>query len=309
MQKQDAAALQQTERRLHRYLWGAGLAGLGIWAGVLGVSATYGFDKDSTFHSIFVALGNAGLTLAVGGVMGGYIKRMFDRIEEGRAASQKAIARQEKLRAEEVSFHQGVLSDFKRVYDIVEHARLLIDAHKSAKTYGEQVRALPDAIIILHNIKRALEHDKSPIRDEVRETAQVLIRFLKQITSEFQEHYLMVSRLQSQDEANNRLKRALAAETTQEPPAEISALAWAEIRKLPRLLVLRHDCPYIDEDVVDTDLEALRAEASGWFGDAAVPDKAGALLRRKYEVLFLDHLDQVSQSLRDQIGVLLKQAD
>lgn len=305
MGQQDIVALKKTERTLHRYLWGAGLAGLAIWGGVFATTWAYGMDKDTTVHAILVDLGKAGLTLAIGGVIGGYIKRLFDRIEDGREAFQKSMAKQEALQAEKIAFHQNILSDFKRVYDIVEHARLLIDAHKSAKTYGEQVRGLPDAIIILHNIKRALEHDKGPMKDEIRETAQTTISFLKKITSEFQAHYLNISRLQSQDEANNRVSREEAARTTRKPPTEISALAWTEIRRLPRLLILRHDCPYIAEDVAAEDLQALRAEAEseGWYENAHdVPQDAPTLLRRKYEVQFLEHIDNISQKLREHIG-------
>ena len=58
--------------------------------------------------------------------------------------------------SEKLNFYRNILSDFKSVYDRVEKARLLIEAHRTAITYGEQMRELIGGVVTLHNIKRAL---------------------------------------------------------------------------------------------------------------------------------------------------------
>ncbi len=293
-------------QRLQRLIKMAFLGGLSVWAVCLAGSWYFAIDKDSAFHGLILNLGNASLAIAVGGVLGGYLKRLFDRIEHAREARIAARAKAEAVRAEEITFFRNTLAAFKQVYDIVEHVRLLLDAHKSAKTYGEQVRSLPDAIIILHNITRALHHETGEPLPELREPIQKMIHFLKGITNEFQENYLRISRLQSQDEANNRYSRDQAAKSTRELPEDLTAMAWTEIRKLSCIKVLRHDCPYIHNDVTEQELSMLRLEAQTWPERKETDwdrnqSEAHRLLRQKYEFLFLTHIDHVSQLLRDRI--------
>ena len=300
------------EQRLHWLIWLAGGGGALVWLACLASAYYFAIDKDSAVYGLWLNLGSASLTIAVGGVIGGYVKRVFDRIEHAREDRQKLRAKTEALRAEDVAFFKNTLASFKQVYDIVEHVRLLLDAHKSAKTYGEMVRSLPDAIIILHNVKRALHHETGAPLPEIVEPIGNMIRFLKALTSEFQLNYLRISRLQSQDEANNRISREKAAATTRDLPDDLTAMAWDEIRKLSCIMVLRHDCPAIHEDLKGKELDALRAEAQAWpereYAEHELKlSEAHRLLRRKYEVLFLDHIDEVSRILRERIDEKLRE--
>lgn len=297
----------EAEIRLTQWLWRAFFGGLLAWGGAAWAAWYFGIESKNTLHTLITGLGTAGLTVSVGGVAGGFIKGIFDRIEDEREA-QKARADAAKIkRQDNITFLRSVLDDIKKVHDIVEHARLLIDAHKSAKTYGEQVRSLPDAIIILHNVRRALDYETGPA-PKLDTHIQAMIGFLKSITGEFQTRYITVSRLQSQDEANNRLLRAEAAKGDRKAPKDVTQMAWDEIKTFDCLKVLRHDCPFISKDVKQEELDALRGEAEtgGWFKPdvleaVAQKDLAATLLRRKYEILFLDHVDDASRALREHI--------
>lgn len=297
----------EAEIRLTQWLWRACLGGIFVWLASLWAAWYFEIDSATALHALTVNIGTAGLTIAVGGVLGGFVRRIFDRIESERAEVKARTEAAKARREDNIVYLRSILDDIKRVYDIVEHARLMIDSHKSARTYGEQVRALPDAIIILHNIKRALAYDTRPAPD-LNEPIQLMIRFLKKLTGEFQARYITVSRLQAQDEANNRLLRAEAAKGDRKAPEDVTQMAWDEIRTFPCLRVLRHDCPFIAEDVTTCEVDALRAEAEAgaWFSQSALAaikteETAFRLLRRKYEVLFLDHVDAASAALRDNI--------
>lgn len=201
----------------------AGLAGMGIWYGVLRYSATL-----ETTPKLIESLGTAGLSLAFGAVLGGLIKLLFDAWTDRRAA-----------RASDLAFYDQLMMDFKFVYNTVERARFLIAAHQSAKTYGEQMRALPDAIIVLHNVRRATRQGFPDLYDELNIPIRCCIFSLKCLTTEFRQRYLQVSRLQSQDEENNKQRRAAIASGAlpQDVPTH-SARAWSRISTFEALAPL-----------------------------------------------------------------------
>lgn len=71
---------------------------------------------------------NAGaITLFFGGFLGGMLKVLIDEVV---AAKQR--------REDAAEFVANVLADLKSVYDQVARAKILIPAHKSVKTYGDQ---------------------------------------------------------------------------------------------------------------------------------------------------------------------------
>lgn len=201
----------------------AGVSGMGVWWAVYQYSLT-----QTTTPKLIEAVGTAGLSLAFGGVLGGVIKVLFDAWTDRRAA-----------RASELAFYDQLLMDFKSVYHTVESARFLIAAHQSAKTYGEQMRQIPDAIITLHNVRRATRQGFPELYEDLEGPIYFCIKFLKDLTTEYRVKYLHVSRLQSQDEAINKLRREEIAKGTQ--PRDLprsSATAWAEIRKFEQLAPL-----------------------------------------------------------------------
>ncbi|WP_299047904.1 hypothetical protein [uncultured Tateyamaria sp.] len=205
-------------------LW-IGLAfvgGLAIWATVFWLT-----NGGEDGPRLLVAVGTAGLSLAFGGVLGGVIKKLFDAWNTRKTALD--------ARTEYIA---QLMEDFKTVYNMVERARFLILAHQSAKTYGEQMRDLPDAIILLHNIKRATRQGFPNLYKDLEGPIFFCTVFLKALVEEYRDDYYPISKKQSQDEADNKVTRALIAEGTKDRDAEIVQSAWAEIRDLTCLKVL-----------------------------------------------------------------------
>src|SRR5690349_16322032 len=96
-------------------------------------------------NALLLELGKSGLTLSLVTAVGGLLQWILKSRDSKR-----------EVEKETQNFYRNVLSDLKSVYDKVEKARLLIQAHRSAKTYGEQMRELIEGVVILHNVKRAL---------------------------------------------------------------------------------------------------------------------------------------------------------
>ena len=233
--------------------------GMGLWF------AIYWATKDwEDAPDLLISLGNAGLTLAFGGILGGLVRLLFDAWAD-RAAHRDATQ----------TFYRNILNDLKSVYDDVERVRLLVEAHKSAKTYGAQMRALPDAITRLRNIKRALEPGFETLKDELEPVLVEMIEFLDDLMAEFRDNYLEVSRLQSLDEAINRQRRdAAAKDPAQAGTLQISARAWARIETLEKLKILRQAQ---SRDENDPDFKAYKAAFLRHL------DKASAILRARLE--------------------------
>src|SRR6266581_1252696 len=101
------------------------------------------------------ALQTGAVTLLYGAVFGGFVKVLLDDLDRIRAQ-----------RAERAQFISNMLTDLKAVYDRVERARSLILAHRSALTYGNEMRDLIEARVKLLNVLRALEGDprSTPLR-------------------------------------------------------------------------------------------------------------------------------------------------
>lgn len=207
------------------FLWitCAFVVGLALWAAVY-----WHTNGGEDGPQLLVAVGSAGLALAFGGVLGGIVKKLFDAWDDRKTAIEAQNA-----------YYTQLLEDFKTVYNTVERGRFLITAHKSAKTYGERMRTLPDAVILLHNVKRATQQGFPDLYEGLEGPIFFCTRFLKGLIEEYRDHYLDVSRLQSQDEADNKLTRERIAKRQPDDDArDLSHSAWDRLLELPRLGML-----------------------------------------------------------------------
>jgi hypothetical protein len=240
------------------------LLGLGLWGAMLALT----YDEPSP-NALLVHLGETGATLAVLTVLGALVRQVFlERDNAQRRREQEGHERRQKEEAR-LEFIRNLLSDFKSVYDRVESCRLLVEAHRSAKTYGEQMRQLVEGVVTLHNIKRALDPEFPHLKAELEEPIREMTGFLMKLLEEFRDNYREISKLQAADEAWNKHQRAtLPAQG--KPPADYAPVsrAWEEIRKLPELSALRENHRFSE-----------------------------------YEAGFLHHLDSASATLRNLLPV------
>jgi hypothetical protein len=163
--------------------------------GVIGGVAAHMLNEGDLFR--ILATGAA--TLFFGSLLGGVVGLVIAEFDRRRLQ-----------RAAQLQFITNVLTDLKDVYDSVDRGRTLIKAHKSAKTYGEEMRNFISSRVKLLQVIRALAVDErgKPIAN-IRKHVDTMEQYLSTLTVEFEKHYKDVSRQQSVYEA--RMKSAVEA--------------------------------------------------------------------------------------------------
>jgi hypothetical protein len=163
-------------------------------------------------------LQTASTTLLLGTLVGGLLKLLFEDVQ-----------RRRERRAEQTRFVTTVLADLKAVYDRVERMRILIPAHQSATTYGDEMRDLIDARVQLRNVIRALD-EGSGIRvdrlPDLRRAVGRMEEYLASVTGEFRDRYSTIA--QHQRDYNTLTDK-------DRHPQDLAGDAWTELKELPRL--------------------------------------------------------------------------
>lgn len=202
------------------------------------------------------------VTLLFGGLLGGMLKVLLDDVV---AAKRK--------REDAATFVTNVLADLKSVYDRVARARIIIPAHKSVKTYGEEMRDLIESRVQLRNVVRALERRAEGMDEETRIAVTCLIHkmetYLETLTLEFRDNYKALSDRQRAYEelAEVSLKQFADAEHPGAPP-ELPGFVWEDLARLAKL--------------------------SDFIGEA-----------KTYKTAFEDPLDKASERLRNELARIL----
>ena len=212
------------------------------------------------------ALQVAGVTLIFGGLLGGVLKLLL-----------ADFALQRERREERAMFITNMLGDLKAVFDRVDRARTVISAHRSARTYGEEMRDLIDARVTLRNVDRALHLSVDGVRADTRKAVRKKVRkmkaYLTGLTDEFRNKYKPLSEHQRIYEARVRNALKSPSEKTgrdQVFPEEHEV--WQSMLKLEKL--------------------------SEFLGDEANRSPV-------YESEFEKPLDKASKKLRDELRALL----
>ncbi len=213
------------------------------------------------------------ITLGFGTILGGFGKLLLDDFDRGRQQS-----------AEYAQFITNVLADLKAVYDRVERARVLIPAHQSVATFGNEMRDLIEARVKLLNVSRALfQHDKM---SEVRKQVDGMAKYLQGLIQVFQSQYKGLSMLQREHEA--RVDASL--EEMKKDPKNGTGYSgpnkpWDTLSQLKEVR------------------EFLNLDSIG--NHEASANDAGTTYHPTYKSQFLDHLDYASETLRDELRQLL----
>ena len=184
-----------------------------------------GFSLNPTKpHKLRLELAKALGTLATGLWLGGLLKLAMDNHADSK-----------KTREEHQKQFDTVVADLDEIHDNVETARLFIAAHRSAKTYGEQLRGLVAAHVLLMKLVRTpglgvLQPDSSD-----QECLILILAYLKALQKEYEGGYKEVSNLQRYDEEVTKqmlvtdAKRELVTGDKKRHPHEASARAWTEL--------------------------------------------------------------------------------
>ena len=145
-----------------------------------------------------------------------------------------------KRRRDEVAgFVTNVLADLKGVYDRVARAQIVIPAHKSVKTYGDEMRGLIVAGVQLRNVIRAIELRaegiEEPVRTEVVRRVKEMEGYLKTLTSEFRDNYKPLSAKQRGYEERAKVLLERFAKSVDSNPPELPGFVWESLARLELL--------------------------------------------------------------------------
>ena len=165
------------------------------------------------------------VTLVFGALIGGVVKLLLDDVQTRRVQ-----------RAERVRWIRAVLDDLKTVYDVVARARTLILAHRSALTYGNEMRNLIDARVKLKNVRRAVESTPRALHDDragtIRTSVGTMDDYLDWLGEEFEQQYREISEAQTIYEA--RREKGIEAMTVDGPEPSVENAPWSMIESLER---------------------------------------------------------------------------
>jgi len=119
---------------------------------------------------------------------------------------------------------------------VVERARTLIVAHRSALTYGNEMRNLIEARVKLKNIRRAVESTPGALEDDADETIRTSVGtmddYLDWLGEEFEQQYREISEAQTIYEA--RREKAIEALTVDGEMSRVENAPWRMIESLER---------------------------------------------------------------------------
>ena len=167
----------------------------------------------------------ASTTLVFGAFLGGVVKLLLEDVQRAR-----------ERRVEQARFVTAVLADLKAVYDRVERVRVLIAAHRSALTYGEEMRDLIDSAVQLRNVIRAVDQGTSGILEQhlgdLKLAVASMEAYVESLTREFRDNYKPIADKQRIYEGTFDHDLEERAGPELRPPENE---AWREIEQLPML--------------------------------------------------------------------------
>jgi hypothetical protein len=208
---------------------------------VVGLGAILGFASDNEPQPHFgLELAKGALTLGSGLILGGAVKVLLDRY-------QQAL----KERQDEHELRERLLGDLRNVHDRTESTRLMVNAHRSAQIYGDQMGDLIGCQVTLLKIKRSLDLRLGSNRrvDPEAVCLETMISYLRALQHEYETNYWSLADCARYDEAvtRHRLDELAAANTPFDPQAaEASHRAW-KLMSDPAKFPVLHDLTHCGE--------------------------------------------------------------
>jgi len=155
---------------------------------VVGVYYSSASGPNGPFRSdILKEVAKAFLQLAVIGILGAVVKYAFDRRADDQA---KTTA--------ENNFRRQMLEKLLGTYRELRKVRSYIEAHQSAKTYGEQMRVIIDVRLDLSEISHAIDTAKGVFKkaEDIKAAVSLMEEYLKELILEFESRYKGLSETQ-----------------------------------------------------------------------------------------------------------------
>lgn len=218
MKKQEPEKLLKLLRQYKNYIF------LGTFIALSSISISlciyYCVDETHTeitfwhkFADFLMTFGETVLGAGlIGGGIGGSINFIFEELRkedvEKQNESKEARENNEKYKV----FRREMLSKLQHAHDNVELARILLKTHRSAKTYGEQIRnRIMPSLISLQDFRRGLAYvEDGQLRKNLKflqVSLGYMIAYLSVLIEEFEKSYLTISNLQNyQDELARKMR-------------------------------------------------------------------------------------------------------
>lgn len=177
-----------------------------------------------------VPLASAAVTIFATGFLGGILKVILDVINVEREG-----------RSDRFRFLQNTLDDVKAIEDRLQRTRVVILAHRSVKTYGDEMRDIIDARVKVKNIERAYRLTAldfpGPFRGKIQASAKEIIDACNALIEEFQEKYKPLADCQRVHEAllDQALKNTSDVKEGIAKAEERDSEIWKRLKELPTL--------------------------------------------------------------------------
>lgn len=156
-------------------------------------------------------------TILIGGGLGGIVNFIFEEQKREEEAVKERLASMLESRDRRRQFRKDMRDKLQKVYDDVSLARLLIQSHRSARTYGEIIREkIMPGDIALQELKRQLNElqEEAPIKHlvELQVSLTYMAAYLHVLIEEYAQHYLDISNLQNYQDVLASRRRTIFTE-------------------------------------------------------------------------------------------------
>lgn len=200
------------------------LSALAVTAGAYYYANLFPNYSEQVRSGILRDIARGGIQLIVVGVIAAIVKFLLDSIAADRERVEKDKERERIREKEQIAVQKEMLDKLLAAHRKVRAAPNHIEAAKSAKTYGEQLRTIIDAHIDLYELKHQINASPDAFSESEREDVSKYLNgmshdYLEPLIAEYRSYYKGISDMQK------------------DSPNEV----WNEIQKLPHLKDFREN--------------------------------------------------------------------
>jgi hypothetical protein len=149
------------------------------------------------------------LQLALIGILGAFAKYLLDRYSADRQRRLDQSEREQEQREIEHKAQINALNSLTTSYWQIKKALHIIDAHRSAKSYGAQVRQIIDYRLELQRLNNEIQAGLYALDDvdTIKSNLDAMDNRLEDVIDEWKANYLELAQLQNRDEKRRRSRK------------------------------------------------------------------------------------------------------